>query len=108
MRAWQKLAQAAAFGDDGRITSDGEVMLLAVDDNFARPGARCPNCGALWEEESPACPACGNTGVVIVGDVVEPAIEEALTRKAAIEIVRSGAAREILSQIGPMAALLRW
>jgi peptide subunit release factor 1 (eRF1) len=62
----------------------------------------------LWEEESPACPACGNTGVEIVGDVVEPAIEEALTRKAAIEIVRSSAAREILTQIGPMAALLRW
>jgi peptide subunit release factor 1 (eRF1) len=102
--------RGSAWGEQATFDAlrQGRVMVLAVDDTFARPGARCPNCGALWEEESPACPACGNTGVEIVGDVVEPAIEEALTRKAAIEIVRSSAAREILSQIGPMAALLRW
>jgi peptide subunit release factor 1 (eRF1) len=83
-------------------------MVLVVDDTIDRPGAHCPNCGALWEEVSPACPVCGNTGVEIVGDVVEPAIEEALKQKAAIEIVRSGAAQEMLTRIGPMAALLRW
>src|ERR1700730_17578522 len=102
--------RGSAWGKEATFDAlrEGRVMVFVVAHPVGCPGARCPNCGSLWEEESPACPACGNTGVEIVGDVVEPAIEEALKRKAAIEIGRSSAAREILSQIGPMAALLRW
>ena len=102
--------RSSAWGEQATFDAlrEGRVMVLVVNDTIDRPGARCPNCGSLWEEEAPACPTCGNTGVEIVGDVVEPAIEEALRQKAAIEIVRSGAAQEILSHIAPMAALLRW
>jgi peptide subunit release factor 1 (eRF1) len=102
--------RGSAWGEEATFDAlrEGRVMVLAVDDTLDRPGARCPNCGSLWEEVSPACPVCGNTGVEIVGDVVEPAIEEALRQKAAIEIVRSGTVQEMLTRIGPMAALLRW
>jgi peptide subunit release factor 1 (eRF1) len=40
--------------------------------------------------------------------VAERAIEHALEEKAALEIVRSQQARQLLTRIGPMAALLRW
>jgi hypothetical protein len=35
-------------------------------------------------------------------------ISTALEQKAALEIVRSSAARRLMTSIGPMAALLRW
>ena len=41
-------------------------------------------------------------------EVVELAIEAALQQKAALEMVRSGRARQLLAQRGPMAALFRW
>ncbi len=40
--------------------------------------------------------------------MVKLAIEQALEEKAALELVRSGSARRLMAQIGPMAALLRW
>ena len=43
-----------------------------------------------------------------VEDVVELAIERALEEKSALEIVRSGAARRLMTFIGPMAGMLRW
>jgi hypothetical protein len=43
-----------------------------------------------------------------VTNVVELAIEQALEEKGALEIVRSSAARHLVTSIGPMAALLRW
>jgi peptide subunit release factor 1 (eRF1) len=86
----------------------GRVMTLAVDDMFCKPGARCSNCNGLWAVWSPNCPACGSGGVEVVTDVVELAIEQALEEKGALEIVRSSAARHLMTSIGPMAALLRW
>ncbi len=83
-------------------------MILVVDDIFGRPGARCRNCGGLWAAFSPSCPACGSDAVEAVQDVVELAIEQALEQKAALELVRSGAARGLMTAIGPMAAVLRW
>jgi hypothetical protein len=53
-------------------------------------------------------PACGSDAVEAAEDVVELAIEQALEEKAALELVRSGPARRLMTQIGPMAALLRW
>ncbi len=45
---------------------------------------------------------------IAVEDVVELAIETALEQKAALEMVRSGLARPLMAQRGPMAALFRW
>jgi len=48
------------------------------------------------------------TRIEAAEDVVKLAIEQALEEKAALELVRSGSARRLMTQIGPMAALLRW
>jgi peptide subunit release factor 1 (eRF1) len=84
-----------------------QVMTLAVDDTFSQPGAQCGNCGGLWAKESRSCPTCGSDAIGPVGDVVELALERALEQKAALELVRSHAALELMKQRGPMAAMLR-
>ncbi|MGY0790283.1 hypothetical protein ACW7BJ_12990 [Azospirillum argentinense] len=59
----------------------GRVMTLAVDDRFAKPGARCGNCAALWETVIQHCPNCGSNAVEPVEDVVELALEKALAER---------------------------
>jgi peptide subunit release factor 1 (eRF1) len=83
------------------------VMTLAVDDVFGKSGARCGECGRLLEAISRCCPGCGSNAVEALEDVVETAIEQALEQRAALELVRSGVARRLMSERGPMAALLR-
>jgi peptide subunit release factor 1 (eRF1) len=83
------------------------VMTLAVDDVCAKSGARCRECGRLLEASSGNCPACGSNAVEAVEDVVEMAIEKALEQRAALEPVRSDPARRLITERGPMAALLR-
>jgi peptide subunit release factor 1 (eRF1) len=87
---------------------EGRVLTLVADDTLAKPGMRCRECGALSEARSPNCPVCGSNAVEDVEDVVELAIERTLEEKGAFELVRSPPARQLLSRIGPMAALLRW
>ena len=86
----------------------GRVMTLVVEDTFAKPGARCHNCGALLGEPVQRCPVCESEAVEVIGDVVELAIERALEEKSALEIVRSNAARRLMTKMGPLGALLRW
>ena len=83
-------------------------MTLVIDDMFGRSGARCGNCGGLWEQPSKRCPRCESDAIETVEDVVELAIERTLEENSALEIVRSGAARRLMTSIGPMAAVLRW
>ena len=84
------------------------VMTLVVEDTFSRPGARCHNCGALLEQPAQRCPVCDSEAIEAVEDVVELAIEQALEERSALEIVRSKAARQLMTKIGPMGAMLRW
>jgi peptide subunit release factor 1 (eRF1) len=84
------------------------VITLVVDDFFCKPGARCADCGRLLEAVSGPCLSCASVAVGVVEDVVEMAIEQALEQKAALELVRSDAARQWMIGRGPMAALLRW
>lgn len=100
----------SAWGEQPTLDAlrEGRAMTLVVDDVFGKPGARCDNCGGLWAAPSPSCPACGSDAVEALGDVVELAIEQALEQKAALELVRSSAARGLMASIGPMAAVLRW
>ena len=83
------------------------VMTLAVDDTLCRPGARCRQCGNLWDEIPRSCPTCGSAALEAVDDVVELAVEQALEQRAALELVRSDAARRLMAERGAMAALLR-
>jgi hypothetical protein len=86
----------------------GRVMTLVAQDAFAQPGARCSNCGALLGTPVQRCPVCESDAVKAVDDVVELAIEQALEEKSVLEIVRSSTAQQLMTTIGPMAAVLRW
>lgn len=83
------------------------VMTLAVDDGFCKPGSRCRRCNGLWEDVPSECPTCGSTAIEAVQDVIELALEQALEQRAALELVRSDAARRLMARRGPMAVLLR-
>jgi hypothetical protein len=83
------------------------VLTLAVDDTLCKPGARCRECGCLRGTVASHCPACGSDATDAVDDVVELALEQALEQRAALELVRSGAARRLMTERGPIAALLR-
>ena len=101
----------AAWGVDATLDALrlGRVITLLAEDTFATPGARCNNCGALLAEPLARCPVCESEAVTAVEDVVELAIEQALEEKSALEIVRSTAARQLMTaKIAPMAAVLRW
>ena len=101
---------AAAWGESRTLDAlrEDRVMLLAVDDMFAKPGARCATCGGMWDYVPTRCPICGSDVVEAVEDVVELALEQALEQKAGLEIVRSSRARQLMADLGRMTALLRW
>jgi len=96
---------------DGRRTLDAlwerRVLTLAVDDTFCQPGSRCRQCESLWERVLSECPTCGSEALESVKDIVELALEQALEQRATLELVRSDAARRMMAERGPMAALLR-
>jgi hypothetical protein len=100
----------SAWGEQPTLDAlrEGRVMTLVADDGYSKPGARCRNCGGLWAALPQTCPACGSNAVEEVQDVVELAIEQALEEKGNLELVRSDAARQALTRIGPLAAVLRW
>jgi peptide subunit release factor 1 (eRF1) len=110
----QRLIEAgpngSAWGESQTFKAlrEGRVMTLAADDLFGKPGAWCRECGGLWEESSLDCRACGSKVISTVEDVVEMAIEQALDQRGALELVRSGAARRMMIERAPIAALLRW
>lgn len=87
---------------------DGRVMILAVDDTIAKAGSRCSICKSLYDVVPSTCVVCNANTLEVVEDVVELAIEQAFEQQAALEIVRSNAARTLMNARGRMAALLRW
>jgi peptide subunit release factor 1 (eRF1) len=100
----------SAWGERATLDAvrDGRVLILIVDDMFTKPGASCAICATLWEQRLTTCAICGNTALDTVEDVVEITIERVLEQSAALEILRSPGARRLMSNIGRMAALLRW
>lgn len=100
----------AAWGVQPTLNAlrESRVATLVVDDTFTNRGTRCRYCGALWEATPLVCGVCGSGDLEHVSDVVEMAIEQALDERAALEMVRSTQARQMLARIGPMAAVLRW
>ena len=75
-------------------------MALAVDDGFCKAGSRCRRCNGLWAEVPIECPTCGSGALEAVEDVVELALEHALEQRAALELVRSDAARRLMAERG--------
>ena len=86
-----------------RALVERRVDTLLVSDGYEAPGWRCPSCRWL-AVKGRACPVCG-TSMLLVEDVVEQAVEEALANKCRVEVVRESADLDVLGRIG---ALLRF
>jgi peptide chain release factor subunit 1 len=80
------------------------VGTLLVEAGFAAPGVHCPTCGWLGADEAAACPADGSP-TERVDDLVEAAVERALTQAADVRVLRD---RAELASHGRIAAVLRF
>jgi peptide chain release factor subunit 1 len=96
----------AASGLEPVLTAVHEqrVEILLVDAGFAAPGVACPTCGWLGPDATASCPADG-TAVERRADVVEAAVERALTQAADVHVLRD---RPELASHGHVAAVLRF
>jgi peptide subunit release factor 1 (eRF1) len=74
------------------------VDVLLVSDGYETEGWRCRSCrylGPLGRR----CPVCANS-MDLVDDVVEEAVEEALSNKCRVQMVRENADLDVLGRIG--------
>jgi peptide subunit release factor 1 (eRF1) len=109
--AVERLRDAAGAGRRGvtglagTLAALGErrVDTLLVSDGYVAPGWRCPSC-TLLAAVGPSCPAC-RSSMQEVADVVEDAIQEALTQSCSVEVCEDNADLDVLGRIG---ALLRY
>jgi peptide subunit release factor 1 (eRF1) len=106
---------AAGFAGSSRRAASGlpavlaavheqRVEILLVDAGFTASGVSCPTCGWLGAGGVTTCPADGSA-VEGRGDVVEAAVERALTQAAAVHVLRD---RPELASHGHVAAVLRF
>jgi len=86
------------------VLHEQRVETLLVEGGFAAPGVRCPTCGWLGADETAECPADGSA-TEHVDDIVEAAVERALTQAADIHVLRD---RAELASHGRIAAVLRF
>jgi peptide subunit release factor 1 (eRF1) len=86
------------------VLHEQRVETLLVEAGFAAPGVRCPTCGWLGADETAECPADGSA-TEHVDDIVEAAVERALTQAADIHVLRD---RAELASHGRIAAILRF
>ncbi|HET9444561.1 MAG TPA: hypothetical protein VFO65_14645 [Acidimicrobiales bacterium] len=106
----EDLRQRSAAGDGGvtglertlAALGDRRVAMLLVREGFSAPGGACPECGHVGPSLR-QCPLCGATNVEI-DDVVELAIEQAVTQGALVEFCRDTE----LDRFGGIAAMGRY
>ena len=98
-------AGRAAGGLPGVLAAltEQRVETLLVDEGFRAPGVVCPQCGWLGTDGA-SCPADG-TATQRCEDIVEEAVERALTTSAGVRVLRD---RPELASHGHIAALLRF
>jgi peptide subunit release factor 1 (eRF1) len=94
-----------ALGIEPTLTaiSEGRVSALVVLKGTFRPGTACTHCSYLGVQ-SGACPQCG-TDLLPVPDIIEEAVDRALSQSAEVLFVRS---HEQLAKRGGLSALLRY
>jgi peptide subunit release factor 1 (eRF1) len=107
----ERLRSAAGMGDGAVVGLDAvlaalverRVDTLLVSDGFETPGWRCQSCDFL-STRGPSCPLCSKR-MEQADDVVEEAVQEALTQSCHVEVCRDNADLDVLGRIG---ALLRY
>ncbi len=93
--------------DTLKALMEQRVMTLVVHDRFRAPGKECMKCRLVFVDGHQSCPACGGPAHK-VEDVVDVALERAVTQLAVLELVRSDAARRLLPPGEPIGAVLRF
>lgn len=109
--AVERLRDAAGAGRRGVTGLAGtlaalgqrRVETLLVSDGYVTAGWRCGSCGVL-AAVGPTCPACA-AAMAETEDVVEDAIQEALTQSCRVEVCEDNADLDVMGRIG---ALLRY
>lgn len=96
-------AGVAGLADVLPALSERRVGTLLVSLGYEAEGWRCDECAQL-AAKGPKCPTC-NEPMTRVDDVVEEAIEEALTQDCRVEVCDGNADLDVLGRIG---ALLRF
>lgn len=83
--------------------SERRVETLVVSDGYEAPGWRCEGCQQL-AAKGRTCPVCGQA-MVLVEDVIEEAVEEALLQSCHVEMCVDNADLDVVGGVG---ALLRF
>jgi len=90
-----------------RALTERRVMTLVVHDRYRAPGKECVRCRMLLADHVGRCPACYGKPERLE-DVVDAALEQAVTQEAVLELVRSDAGRALLPEKEPIGAILRF
>ena len=108
-RIQELLSSRAVVGLDDTLDmlNQQRVMTLVVDDGVTIPGGIDAASGMLTTQTDGTYEATGGE-VRPVPDLVEWMLDKAMEQGAALELVRSEAARAALTEHGPAAALLRF
>ncbi|MGH9276677.1 MAG: hypothetical protein ACRD12_00990 [Acidimicrobiales bacterium] len=96
---------AAVAGLEGTLAAlvARRVETLLVSEDYEAPGWRCRSCSFVGAR-GPSCPVC-EARMDRVDDVVEEAVEEALTQSCRVAVCAGNADLDVLGRIG---ALLRY
>ncbi|MEA2386553.1 MAG: hypothetical protein QOJ22_727 [Thermoleophilaceae bacterium] len=84
--------------------NERRVELLLIEERFQMPGKVCPQCGSLYPQNVAACPA-DESPTESYDDIVEEAVELAVSQSADVIITRH---HDDLEQLGGVGAVLRF
>jgi peptide chain release factor subunit 1 len=87
-----------------RALHDHRVEHLLVSAGYSESGWHCLSCGAL-AAVGRTCPVCSTPDMVALEDVVEEAVEHALSRRVKVSICVGNADLDVLGRVG---GLLRY
>ena len=86
------------------VLNERRVEILLIEERFQMPGRVCPQCGSLYAENVTTCPA-DETPTGSYDDIVEEAVELAISQSADVIIARH---HDDLEQLGGIGAVLRF
>jgi peptide subunit release factor 1 (eRF1) len=94
----------AGLDDALGVLNERRVEILLIEERFQMPGRVCPQCASLYPENITACPA-DETPTDACDDIVEEAVELAVSQSADVIVTRH---HDDLEQLGGIGAVLRF
>ena len=86
------------------MLNERRVETLLIEERFQMPGRKCPQCSSLFADHVTNCPA-DEADAEPFDDIVEEAVELALSQSAGVIIARH---HDDLEQMGGIGAVLRF